>query len=271
MPVLPILAYGFSTTFKVKELAQYFAGATLRYAKGQIAAEYAPDRVAVAFDFGAVVFINVASEERARVVGALLSKVATDEPHPPLEEDFLVEVKPGVPPHGEVHFDRVLVPELTGPVVDMVSLLLAQSVSIDYYEEDLQEIMGSLDKMTAPLARRGKQEGSTRDMVKFVGSTLSGKNQIIAALALLDKPSITWESESLDRLYRDLHQMLEIEDRFRALEYKLRTIQETLELLLEMVQTRKMLWLEATIVVLILVEIVMSVAGKIWPQVVPPG
>ncbi|MBI4510921.1 MAG: RMD1 family protein, partial [Deltaproteobacteria bacterium] len=90
------------------------------------------------------------------------------------------------------------------------------------------------------------------------------KNQIIAALAVLDKPAVTWESESLDRLYRDLRLMLEIDDRFRALEYKLRTIQETLELFLEMSQTRRMIFLEATIVVLIVVELLLTLLEKAW-------
>src|SRR5947209_1601518 len=119
MPLLPALAYGFATTFKMRDLARCFVGAKIRQTKTQITAEYEADKLAVGFDFGAIVFINVAAEERTRVIGAVLSKVATDEPHPPLEEDFLIEIKPGIPAHGEVHFDRVTVPELSSPVADL--------------------------------------------------------------------------------------------------------------------------------------------------------
>lgn len=258
MAQLPVLAYGFATTFKMRDLARCFVGARIRQAKTQIVAEYGPDRVALGFDFGAIVFVNVAAEERARIMGTVLQRVATDEPHPPLEEDFLIEVQPGAPRHGEVHFDRVVVPELTAPAVELIGLLLAQSVSIDYYEEDLRKILASLDRRTDVMARRGRLTGTTRDLVRFVGSSIQTKNQIIAALAVLDKPAVTWEAEALDRLYHDLRAMLEIEERFRALEYKLRTVQETLELFLDLSQTRRALFLETAIVLLIVVDIVLA-------------
>src|SRR5262249_58656945 len=106
MPLLQALAYGFEQMFKTRDLARCFTGAKLRQTKSEIVAEYGPDRVAVGFDFGAIVFINVPGEERARILGTVLSRVATDEPHPPLEEDFLVETKEGVQP--TVRFDRVI-------------------------------------------------------------------------------------------------------------------------------------------------------------------
>jgi uncharacterized Rmd1/YagE family protein len=260
--LLPTLAYGFATTFKMRDLARCFAGAKIRQTKTQITAEYDVDKYAVGFDFGAIVFINIAAEERARVIGAILAKVATDEPHPPLEEDFLIEVKPGISPHGEVHFDRVTVPELSQPMADLITLLVAQSVSIDYYEEDLQEILADLDRRTDRMAKRGRIEGSAREITRFVASAIATKNQIIAALAVLDKPAVTWESEHLDRLYRDTRSILEIDERFKALEYKLRTIQETLELFLDLHNTRRSFYLEMTIVVLIVFELVVAIVGK---------
>lgn len=258
MQHLPVHAYGFASTFKMRELIPCFSGARVRQAKTQLVAEYAPDKLAVGFDFGAVVFVNVSSEERARVLGAILSRVATDEPHAPLEEDFTIALDPAAPPHGKVHFDRVVVRELTAPVAELATLLLAQSVSIDYYEEDLQEILATLDRQTDRMALRGKIAGSTRDLMRFVGASIATKNQIIAALAVLDKPAATWESEDLDRLYRDMRAVLEIDERFKSLEYKLRTIQETLELFLDLQQTRRGLMLELTIVLLIVAELAIS-------------
>ncbi len=261
MQQLPVLAYGFATTFKTKDLVSCFAGATVRSTKKQIVAEYGSNRFAFAFDFGAIVFINVGSEERARVLGTILSNVATEEPHSPLEEDFLVEIDPSAP-HHLMHFERVVVPELSVAIAELIALLIAQSVSIDYYEEDLQEIIAALDLKTDHMAKTGKILESTRELARFVGSSIATKNQIIAALALLDKPLGTWEAEPLDRLYRDFRNMLEIEERFRALEYKLRTIQETLELFLDLSQSRRMLFLEATIVLLIVFEIVLTLLTK---------
>lgn len=260
MAVLQALAYGFATTFKVRDIARCFTGATLRPSKTQVVADYGEDRMAVAFDFGAIVFVNVPAEERTRVLGAATAQLATDEPHAPLEEDFLIELRDGQP---TVRFDRVVVPALDAGTVDVITLLLAQSVSIDYYEEDLQEIIADLDRRTDKMAKTGRLPGSPRDLTRFVGSSISTKNQIIAAMAVLDKPAATWESERLDKLYRGLREMLEIDDRFRALEFKMRTIQETLELLLDLNHTRRALLLETTIVVLIVFEIAIALLGKL--------
>jgi uncharacterized Rmd1/YagE family protein len=261
MAVFQCHAYGFAAQFKVRELAACFTGARQRLAKTQVVAEYSPDSWALGFDFGAVVFVNVSAEERARVLGEVRRRVATDEPHPPLEEDFLIETVPGTPPHGRVSFDRVTLDELSVASVELVALLLAQSVAIDYYEEDLQEVLAALDRRTEDMARLGRISGSRSQVIKFVAHTLSTKNQVIAALAVLDKPAVTWERESLDKLYRAIHEMLEIAERFKSLEYKLRTIQDSLELILDMQQTRQSHVLEGTIVALIVFEILMALVN----------
>src|SRR5262249_10326376 len=157
---------------------------------------------------------------------------------------------------------RVIVPALDPAVVDVITLLLAQSVSIDYYDEDLAEIMAALDQRTDKMAKSGRLWGSSRELTRFVGATISTKNQAIAALAVLDKPAVTWENETLDRLYRDLREMLEIDERFRALEYKMRTIQDTLELFLDIGNTRRSQVLELVVIALIFIEVAIAVLGK---------
>jgi len=259
MPLLQALAYGYEEMFKMRDLARCFNGAKVRVTKNEVLAEYGPDRYAVGFDFGAIVFVNVPTEERTRVLAEIRATVAVDEPHPPLEEEFGIEIREGAPPHGEVRFDRVVVPKLDVATVEIITALLAQSVSIDYYEEDLIEILGHVNARTEAMSARGRIPGSTRDVTRFVGAALSSKNQIIAALAVLDKPAATWESEALDRLYRDLRAMLEIDDRFRALEYKMRAIQETLEIFLDVMNNRRSLFLETAIVVLIVIEIILPI------------
>ena len=131
MATLPIHAYGFASQFRLRELASCFVGARLRPAKTQIAAEYGPDRFAFAFDFGAVVFVNVNAEERARVLGEIRRRVATEEPHAPLEEEFLIELAAGIPPEGKVSFDRVVLAEISAPARELLALLVTQSVALD--------------------------------------------------------------------------------------------------------------------------------------------
>jgi uncharacterized Rmd1/YagE family protein len=53
----------------------------------------------------------------------------------------------------------------------------------------------------------------------------------------------------------------EIEDRYRTQNHKLGVIQDNLEIIVDLVQSRRATALEATVVVLILFEIVMGLLG----------
>jgi uncharacterized Rmd1/YagE family protein len=80
-------------------------------------------------------------------------------------------------------------------------------------------------------------------------------------LHLLDKPDAAWDDPEMDRIYGDLRAEFDLVDRYRALELKLRAVQESLELLAEVAQDRRVLLLEMIVVVLILLEVVMPRFG----------
>lgn len=261
--ILPVHAYGFETQFRMRDLEPCFAGARIRQTKSQLVAEYEVDQFAVAFDFGAVVFVNISGVERSRVLAEIRNKVATNEPHPPLEEDYIVQLDPELQSHAQVGFERVMLRALSPGAVEIISLLLAQSVALDYYEEDWQEIQRALHDQTEYVARSGRLRGRKRELTRFVARTLSSKNQMIAGLALLDKPAATWEDEALDKLYRALRNELEIEERSRALEHKLDIIQDSLEIFLDIEQARHSHALEIIIIALILFEVVFALGDKL--------
>jgi uncharacterized Rmd1/YagE family protein len=251
-------AYAFATTFRLKDLIGILPGVEVEldkdclvlHARGEI-----PPRLAILFDFGALVTIGLPTAERDRLIRAISSRLAP-EPHPPLTEDFLLEVRPGG--RLEVQFDRVILPEVTLPALKVISLLLAQSVAMDYYEEDVQDILSRSEVITRSLQVAGRLPGRVGDLVKFIGSCIATKNGVIATLALFDKPDAAWEVQSLDRLYSSLRLELELDDRFRALEAKLRMIQENLVLLVDLSQHRSTWRLEVTVVLLILFEVILT-------------
>lgn len=255
---VPVHAYAFATTFRLKELVGILPEAEVELDKDclviMVKGEAAP-RLAVLFDFGALVTIGLPSVERERLIRAIGTRLAP-EPHPPLTEDFLLELRAGG--RVEVQFDRVILPEATLPALKVISLLLAQSVAMDYYEEDVQEILTRSEAITRSLQAEGRLPGRVGDLVKFIGSCIATKNGVIATLALFDKPDAAWEVQSLDRLYNSLRLELELDDRFRALEAKLRMIQENLVLLVDLSQHRSTWRLEVTVVLLILFEVLLT-------------
>jgi uncharacterized Rmd1/YagE family protein len=254
---LHVHAYAFATTFRLRELIDVFSDAETEHDKDCLVARYKGDavRIAVLFDFGSVVTIGLSPDERERLVVSIGSRIGP-EPHSPLTEDFLVEVRSGA--KVEVQFDRVILAEATVPALKVISLVLAQSAAMDYYDEDVQEIQQRTDVITRALQSEGRIPGRLHNLVKFIGSCIETKNGMIATLALFDKPDATWEDQQIDRLYGGLRVELEIDDRFRALEAKLRMIQENLVLLADLYHSRSAWRLELTVVLLILFEILLN-------------
>src|SRR5947209_20177622 len=110
MPLIPIVAYSFASTLKLKDLVALFASGEARVEKDRLLATLGPadsGRYVIAYDFGALVFVGVDPAEREKRVASVGAKL-TGEPHPPLTESFAIEVQPDKPM--EVRFDRVILP-----------------------------------------------------------------------------------------------------------------------------------------------------------------
>ena len=63
----------------------------------------------------------------------------------------------------------------------------------------------------------------------------------------------------MDRIYNDLRAEFDLSDRYAAMESKLRSIQEALELVLDVARDRRLLLLEVAVVILILAELIFTV------------
>ena len=250
---ITVCAFSFASTLSPKDLAPILerAPSQLRTTKTQVVAECAGPSWIIAYDFGAVVFAGVDDAVQSAVMKALLDRVGP-EPHPPLQEIAIIEVsekeKPGV------QFDRIIVPKLERRAVELVALVVAQSAAMEYYEEDVDLVLARLQDTSANLAQTGKLTVKTRELLRFVGSGMSTHNQVVYTLSLLDTPQLAWEDETLDRLYLGLRQQYEIGDRFRALDLKLRMIQDNFDLFVDLTQERRNYRLELAVAFLVALE-----------------
>jgi uncharacterized Rmd1/YagE family protein len=96
-----------------------------------------------------------------------------------------------------------------------------------------------------------------------MSEAITTRNEVLSRLHLLDKPDEAWEDPAMDRIYDDLRAEFDLVDRYGALEFKLRSIQETLELLVEVARDRRLLMLELAVVFLILLELIVSLP-RLW-------
>lgn len=252
------LAFAYASRFHLDEVKGWFPGQpVVREAKTHVVAVWDEHEMAFAFDFGALVFFGVPAATRNATLEAFWEGLA-NEPHPPLREEMLVEVRKGA--RVEVGFDRVRVPALSPAVFGVTATVIAQSVCLDYYDEDIQESLDRIHAIATKVALTGRPPGKQDEIVRFVGASVASQVEIISSLALLDKPDLTWDDALADELHDKLRASFEISDRYRAIEAKIRTSREAVTAFLEMMQHRRSHLLEIAVIALIFVEIVLGLA-----------
>ena len=60
-------------------------------------------------------------------------------------------------------------------------------------------------------------------------------------------------------MHQDLKQMMEVESRFRALDYKIRIIQESVEVIVDLAKSKRETLLEIIVILLITFEVIISI------------
>jgi uncharacterized Rmd1/YagE family protein len=218
-----------------------------------------PDRMGgvFAYRFGALTFWNMDHEE-IKAYLARVEAIASGTFHNPIEsDDYQVEENKLEKPHAE--FNKLVIDHITEKRAEVIALTLGQSVTMSYYEGIIasiaQSVSGLLDQMKKS---GGRVKPAPRKFHSIIADAVKARNDVIGALHLLDKPDIIWDDRTMDLLYSDLRSSFDLEERFRALEYKLGAIQDTMELLIDMARDNRLFLLEASIVALIMLEIILS-------------
>lgn len=256
---IPVHAYGLAGTLRPKDAATLFAGAELRVGKTWALAHLGDDRWISLHDFGALVFFDVPEAEREAHLARVLETLPK-EPHPPIVDDFLVEIGPGAP---RATFDRATIPRLDPAMIEVVALVLAQSVAMDYYDEDVLALHTDVEALAQALAEHGQVPRNHKALSRHIGAMLRTRNQIVMTLSLLDAPATTWDAEPADQLHRSMRVAFEIEDRYRTLDQKMRLLQDNLEVVIGLAQHRRSAQLELVVIALIALEIVLAIVERL--------
>jgi len=253
-------ALAFVENISLKELGASYPGA--RRTPHELSFEVEPGagepggRVFV-YPFGAVVFRDVSEARREQELVRLREarRALTPAGAP---EDIVVREDRATQPavaDGVLTLDR-----LTPERGSVVALTVAQSVAMEYYERIVEEMSARTDRIVQGLERRGTVSLRTRPLHRFIGTAIGTRNEVINILHLLDKPDEAWDDPGMDRIYDELKAEFDLADRYHALEAKLRSVQESLGLVLDVARDRRLVLLETTVVLLIVFEIVLALA-----------
>jgi required for meiotic nuclear division protein 1 len=208
------------------------------------------------YPFGAVVFLDVGPEARA----AELARLAAARPGltkaQVLNEELSVRESSGARP--DLEEGVLVVDSLSFERASVVALTVAQSAAMDYYERIVDQMFVDADRLGNDLEKAGTMPMRTRHLHKFIGATVGTRNEVLSILHLLDMPDAAWDDPGTERIYQKLRAEFDLVDRYHSLELKLRSVQDTLEVITDVARDRRLFLLEAAIVMLIVFEIVLS-------------
>jgi uncharacterized Rmd1/YagE family protein len=211
--------------------------------------------MAFVYPFGAMALQDVPEAEREIHVARL--RAALPRLHDAnAVEDLVVHEVPGANP--DMRDGELIVDRLTFDGASVVAMTVAQSAAMEYYERIVDEMFSRTDQLVDRLEISGRAPFTTRPLHRFIGTAIGTRNEVLSILHLLDKPDAVWEDVAADRIYQELRGEFDLSDRYLALEHKLRSVQEALELVLDMSRDYRLVLLEVGIVVLIVAEILLT-------------
>ncbi len=156
--------------------------------------------------------------------------------------------------------------EIPSPDIDELRLIMlnvSQSVALDYYNQQTNALLEETNSHTQLLEKKGRINMGGIKLKKYIGRTLNLKNRISANLYIFDSPEETWENENLNKLDIGLKKTFDLQARFRTIQEGLGIVKENMELFKDLLQNRNSLTLEWVVIVLILVEVINILIGKI--------
>ena len=248
-------ALAFVENFSLRELAAAFPGTKAGTHELRLPLDAGELFV---YPFGALVFRDTPRERREAEL-ARIQRVLPRLTPEVVREDFVVnEEGTGVGlSSGVLSLDR-----LTPDRASIVALTVAQSAAMEYYERIVEQLFQRTASLVTRLETRGTVPLRTRPLHRFIGEAISTRTEVLSVLHLLDKPDAVWDDPAMDRIYADLREEFDLADRYGALEMKLRSVQEALELILDVARDRRLVLLETAIVLLIVVELALTLLGR---------
>ena len=221
--------------------------------------EIGKNKYVYVFQYGMISFFNVSDVDIERAISKLSSyfKEPLSEKH---SEEIVIEIQAKTL---QVHFDKVILPELHSETIRLVMLNASQSVALARYSEITEQLLSETNEHTKFLEKKGKLDISGGKLKRFIGKTLNIKNKISENLYIFDSPEIVWEDEVLNRLNNDLKSSFDLKDRYRIIHDRIDIIKENLELFKDIMDHRESSRLEWVIIILILVEVIDMFALKL--------
>jgi uncharacterized Rmd1/YagE family protein len=211
---------------------------------------------AVLFRYGVAVLVGLSPVEEDDVVRQLSARIIGRFPRAE-EESIVIEIAPdgddAIAPGGPI-----VLRDLTPPRLLVVADALAKNVALSRDEREVSKVIEVIEPFAAALARTGRTPSNRRQMLRTIGQALLVHHRMSGRVEVEEKPDILWDQPQFERLHARLSDEYELKERATGLTRKLTVIDETARALTDIMDTQRSVRLEATIVLLIVIEVLVA-------------
>ncbi len=253
-----IQAINLFDTINIKGIRSLLTGRVIDSSPQEMQLQYGENSYMFVYRFGCLTFFNMTNVEIDREVDKLKAALGSGLSQPTTET---YQVNVGEFPL-KVEFDYVELKKLSLENLRLIAVTIAQSAALEYFEVEADRMLYETGTFMKDLGKAGVVPFQTKRLLKMIGSTAGTRQNIISNVAILDPPDDTWKSKELEKFFKELQGNFDIDTRFRTLDRKLALIQNNIELLADLMESRKTNLLEALIVVLIVLEILLAFIYK---------
>jgi uncharacterized Rmd1/YagE family protein len=222
--------------------------------------QFGPTKMVGVFDYGAVVFFDVERDEGRQLIERLKS-FAHRENKTYSEDDFVLNIASrSKKPEGT---DELVIREFNRDIALVVGAVLSRSVSVEFYEKLVGDALAQLEEPIASLQNTGSIPHSQRGLTKKVGFALAVEQELAYTLSVFDDPDIVWAGgKPVEELYKSLKREFDLEDRIRIIQQKVSIISRSSTFVISRIEGRRSQFLEWIIILLILLEILLVLFGR---------
>lgn len=231
-----------------------------RLAASPVIVKAGKDGCAVLFRYGVIVFFGTNEDEESLFIKDY--------------EDLLIDIRENDRPGESAYLsidtkatdsydtDTVIIKKREYDRLQVIAEVLARSVVLDAYEEQISKTFDTIEPIAAELQDKGPKGKSARKLMRHIGNTLSIQRKMIGQVEIEGKPDVLWDRTDLEKFYYLLEDEYEITERHGALKNKLELIYQTAETMLTLLSERRTLHVEWYIVILIVIEVVITLWEK---------
>jgi uncharacterized Rmd1/YagE family protein len=161
--------------------------------------------------------------------------------------------------------DFITVRDLSPPRLVAVVDALAKNVALAFEEEEVRKVFEVLEPFANDLADFGRLPRNRRRVLQTVGHALRIHHRLFERVDVEEMPTLQPNNEEIERLHGRLAETYRFKKRAKALSRKIEAVESMTTAITELLDAQREVWLEVTIILLLLVEIAVNFIDFFFP------